>query len=95
MSKYETIGTTTGEGALPGFNHYEKISNNADTQVKKIFNPRINLNKLTIKLKNPSGDTITFDNGVNALTSTVVSIGLRITTVQKNMGTNFINKAIS
>ena len=95
LSKYETIGTTTGEGALPGFNHYEKISNNADTQVKKIFNPRINLNKLTIKLKNPSGDTITFDNDVNALTSTVVSIGLRITTVQKNMGTNFINKAIS
>ncbi len=95
LSKYETIGATTGEGALPGFNHYEKISNNADTQVKKIFNPRINLSKLTIRLKNPSGEIITFDDDTNNLTSTVVSIGLRITTVQKNMGTNFINKALS
>ena len=98
LSKYENIGAAynnANELVIPGFNYYEKISNNADTQVKKIFNPRINLNKLTVKLKNPSGDTITFDDTTNDLTSTVVSIGLRITTVQKNMGTNFINKAIS
>ena len=95
LSKYETIGTIDGDNNNPGFNHYEKISNNADTQVKKIFNPRINLSKLTIRLKNPSGEIITFDDDTNDLTSTVVSIGLRITTVQKNMGTNFINKALS
>ena len=86
LTKYETMG---------GFHYYEKIGNNSDSQVIKKFNPRINLNKLTVKIKLPDGNLFNFGTDANDSAETVVSIALRITTVQKNMGTNFINKAIN
>ena len=85
LTKYETMG---------GFHYYEKIGNNSDTQVIKKFNPRINLNKLTVRIKLPNGNLFNFGTDANDSLETVVSIALRITTVQKNMGTNFINKEL-
>jgi hypothetical protein len=76
-----------------GYKHYLLSSVNSDYTIKKVYNPRINLNRMTIKLKKPDGSLYNFGAVNDANTETVMKLSFRITTLQKNLGTKFINKA--
>ena len=76
-----------------GYKHYLLSSVNSDSTTKKVYNPRINLNRMTIKLKKPDGSLYNFGSVNDANTDTVMKLSFRITTLQKNLGTKFINKA--
>jgi hypothetical protein len=76
-----------------GYKHYLLSSVNSDSTTKKVYNPRINLNRMTIKLKKPDGSLYNFGVVNDANTDTVMKLSFRITTLQKNLGTKFINKA--
>jgi hypothetical protein len=76
-----------------GYKHYLLNSVNSDYTIKKVYNPRINLNRMTIKLKKPDGSIYNFGAINDANTDTVIKLSFRITTLQKNLGTKFINKA--
>lgn len=92
LSKSFAILTTYQN--INGYKHYTLNSVNSDTTIKKIYNPRINLNRLTIKLKTSLGEVYNFGAVNNDNASTVFKLTFRITTLQKNLGTKFINKAI-
>ena len=76
-----------------GYKHYLLNSVNSDSTIKKIYNPRISLNRMTIKLKKPDGTLYNFGAINESNTSTVIKLTFRIITLQKNLGTKFINKA--
>jgi hypothetical protein len=76
-----------------GYKHYLINSVNSDNTIKKVYNPRINLNRMTIKLKKPDGSNYNFGAVNDENTDTVIKLSFRITTLQKNLGTKFINKA--
>ena len=85
LTTYETVN---------GYKHYNINAINSNQTVTKVYNPRINLNRLTIRLKLPDGTLYSFGAGNNASTATVVKVSFRITTLQKNLATSFINKAL-
>ena len=64
-----------------------------DDMCKKLFKPRRNLNKLTIRIRTPSGDLYNFGNVSDSKTITMSSFTLKIVTYQKNLTTNFISKS--
>jgi hypothetical protein len=76
-----------------GYKHYLLDSVNSDRITKKIYNPRINLNRMTIKIKKPDGSLYNFGEVNKENINTVVKLSFRITTLQKNLGTKFIGKA--
>lgn len=89
-----TFAILTTYKNINGYKHYVLNSVNSDTTIKKVYNPRINLNRITIKLKQPNGTLYNFGNVNNENKNTVIKLTFRITTLQKNLGTKFINKAI-
>lgn len=76
-----------------GYKHYLLNSVHSDLTTKKVYNPRINLNRMTVKLKKPDGSLYNFGSVNDENTDTVIKLSFRITTLQKNLGTKFINKA--
>lgn len=88
------LATLTSYELLNGYKHYNINAINSNHTIAKIYNPRINLNRMTIKLKLPDGTPYSFGSANNTNTDTVMKISFRITTLQKNLGTGFINKAL-
>ena len=58
----------------------------------KIFNPRKNLTKLSIKLMKPDGSLYSFGDTDNSINSTMLSLEFKITVLQKNLVSNYIDK---
>ena len=64
-----------------------------DDMCKKIFKPRKTLNKLSIKIRNFTGELYSFGDGNDSASIMMNSFTLKITTYQKNLTTNFISKS--
>jgi hypothetical protein len=82
--------------SIEGYKHYNVNSDNSYHTITKVFNPRINLNKLTIQLKLPDGTPYRFgavDESGDERPS-LVKLSFRITCLQKNLATTFYSKAV-
>ena len=63
-----------------------------DSSVSRIYNPRINLTKLTTHILLPDGSPFNFGTeNTNDTSNSCVTFGFKITTIQKNLGTSFMN----
>jgi hypothetical protein len=88
------FATLTSYHLQDGYKHYNINGENSNHTIMKVYNPRINLNRMTIKLKLPDGTPYLFGADADASTKTVFKMSFRITTLQKNLSTGFINKAL-
>ena len=73
-----------------GFKHYNVNSNHLEPQARVVFNPRRSISRLTIRLLQPNGELFNFGNANDSNTETVVHLLFKLTTLQKNLGTNYI-----
>ena len=88
------FATLTSYHLQDGYKHYNINGENSNHTIMKVYNPRINLNRMTIRLKMPDGSLYSFGADGNTSTKTVFKMSFRITTLQKNLSTGFINKAL-
>lgn len=88
------FATLTSYHLQDGYKHYNINGENSNHTIMKVYNPRINLNRMTIRLKMPDGTPYSFGGDGNTSTKTVFKMSFRITTLQKNLSTGFINKAL-
>jgi len=76
------------------YKYYRMVGDLSETTVNKIYNPRINLTKLTTRLLLPDGTPFEFGAAHNNDTSnSCITFGFRITTIQKTLSTSFLNNA--
>lgn len=76
------------------YKYYNMVGDRADSSVIKIYNPRININKITTKLLLPDGSLFNFGSAfTNDTSNTVISVTFRISTIQRNLATQFLDKA--
>lgn len=76
------------------YRYYRIIGDTSENTVSRVYNPRINLNKITTRLLLPDGSPFNFGAAFNDDTSnTCITMSFRFTTIQKNLATQFINKA--
>ncbi len=82
--------------SIEGYKHYNVNSDNSYHTITKVFNPRINLNKLTIQLKLPDGSPYKFGSvdETDDDRPSLVKLSFRITCLQKNLATTFYSKAV-
>lgn len=73
-----------------GFKHYNVNTNGLVSQARVVFNPRRSINRLTIRILQPNGELFNFGSANDSNNETVVHLLLKITTLQKNLGTNYI-----
>lgn len=85
LTDYSTVGK---------YKYYRMVGDSSENTVSRVYNPRINLNKLTTRLLLPDGTPFNFGSVNNNDTSNAcISFGLRVITLQKNLATQFINNA--
>ena len=76
------------------YKYYNIVGDLSQDTVCKIYNPRINLNKLTIRLLLPNGTPFNFgDSQINDTTNSCITFGISLTTIQKTLSTTFLNSA--
>ena len=76
------------------YKYYSIVGDLSDYTVYKVYNPRINLTKLTTRLLLPDGTPFNFgDAMINDTTNSCITFGFSIVTVQKNLSTQFLNSA--
>ena len=75
------------------FKYYDIMYDDSGTLNK--FNPRVTIDKMSIKFKLPDGSLYNFGNSNNSTTSTVNYMVFRITVLQKSIETSFLNKTYS
>lgn len=75
------------------YKYYSLLGDTSDMSTKKVFNPRINLTRLTVQILKPDGTLFDFGSSSSSTSNTVVNLSMRVTTLQKNLATNFSNKA--
>ena len=74
------------------YRYYSIFGSLGDSSVSRVYNPRINLSKLTTRILLPDGSPFNFGNeNINDTTNSCVTFGFKITTIQKNLGTSFMN----
>lgn len=79
---------------IGNYKYYRMVGDSSENTVSRVYNPRINLNKITTKLLLPNGTPFNFGNvNENDTSNACISFGLRIITIQKTLSTNFINNA--
>jgi len=83
------------EYSLKGkYRYYRITGDNSENTVSRVYNPRINLNKITTNLLLPDGSPFDFGSAYTSDTSnTCITFSFRMTTIQKNLATQFISKA--
>lgn len=85
LTEYSLIGK---------YRYYRIIGDTSENTVSKVYNPRINLNKITTNLLLPDGSPFNFGAAFTSDTSnSCITFSMRMTTIQKNLATQFINKA--
>ena len=76
------------------YKYYRMVGDSSENTVSKIYNPRINLSKLTTRLLLPDGEPFNFGTAFqNDTSNCCIALGFRITTIQKNLATSFLNNA--
>ena len=74
------------------YRYYSIFGSLGDSSVSRIYNPRINLTKLTTHILLPDGSPFNFGTeNTNDTSNSCVTFGFKITTIQKNLGTSFMN----
>ena len=74
------------------YKYYRIVGDLSDNTVSKIYNPRINLTKLTTRLLLPDGTPFNFGEvHTNDTSNSCITFGFRITTIQKILATSFFN----
>jgi len=85
LTDYTTVGK---------YKYYRMVGDSSENTVTRVYNPRINLNKITTKLLLPNGTLFNFGSVNNNDTSNAcISFGLRVVTIQKNLATQYITNA--
>ena len=85
LTEYSLIGK---------YRYYRITGDNSENTVSRVYNPRINLNKITTNLLLPDGSPFKFGAAFTGDTSnTCITFSFRMTTIQKNLATQFISKA--
>lgn len=75
--------------------HYRYCSFNDNRQIKKIFNPRISLNKFTIRFLKPNGELYNFGKSYELEHDTIEPnniLTFKITTIQRELNTMYLNQ---
>ena len=76
------------------YKYYSIFGSLGDSSVSRVYNPRINLSKLTTRILLPNGSPFNFGtNNINDTSNSCVTFGFKLTTIQKNLGTSFMNTA--
>ena len=76
------------------YKYYRIVGDLSDYTVSKIYNPRINLTKLTTRLLLPDGTPFNFGAvHTNDTSNSCITFGCRLTTIQKTLATSFLNSA--
>ena len=90
----KTFGILTDYSITGNYKYYKIFGELGDKTVSKIYNPRINLTKLTTRILLPDGTPFSFGTENTGDTSnSCITFGFRITTIQKNLGTSFLKHA--
>ena len=76
------------------YKHFHINADNSSHTIKKVYNPRINLNRLTIQIKLPNGQLWDFGSVDESQIGTLFKISLRLVCSQKNLATNYYSKAV-
>jgi hypothetical protein len=85
LAEYNKIGD---------FKYYRLFGDSSENTVIRVYNPRINLNKITTRLLLPNGTLFNFGSAfTNDTSNTCITTSFRMTTIQKNLATQFIDKA--
>ena len=89
-----TFAILTDYYQVGNYRHYRMVGDSSNYTVTKVFNPRINLPRLTTRLLLPDGTPFKFGNEfIDNTTDSCISFALRISTVQRNLATNYMNNA--
>jgi len=84
----------TDYSKLGDYKYYRLVGDSSENTVSRIYNPRINLNKITTRLLLPNGTPFDFGAAFTDDTSnSCITTAFRFTTIQKNLATQFIDKA--
>jgi hypothetical protein len=75
------------------YKYYNLMGSDGSELMKKKFNPRTNLTRLTTNILLPDGTDFDFGSTATSTANTVVTIMMKVKTIQKNLATQFINKA--
>ena len=73
-----------------GYKYYNMVGFNGREPIKKEFNPRKSITRMTINLKTPNGTIFEFGNTNDILDETVIQLVFKISAVRKNLGTRFL-----
>jgi hypothetical protein len=84
----------TSYDVADNYKHFHINADNSSHTIKKVYNPRINLNHLTIQIKLPNGQLWDFGSVDEAQIGTLFKISLRLVCSQKNLATNYYSKAV-
>ena len=76
------------------YKYYKLLGESSESNIYKVYNPRINLTKLTTRLLLPDGTPFNFGaTHTNDTSNSCITFGLRLTTIQKTLSTSFLNNA--
>ncbi len=76
------------------YKYYSIVGDLSDDTVYKVYNPRINLTKLTTRLILPNGQPFNFGESMtNDTSNSCITFGFSVVTIQKNLSTQFLNSA--
>jgi hypothetical protein len=90
----KSFGILTDYTTRGNYKYYNIVGDLSDETVNKVYNPRINLTKLTTRLLLPNGTPFNFGTAMtNDTSNSCITFGISITTIQKNLSTKFINSA--
>jgi hypothetical protein len=90
----KSFGILTDYTIKGKYKYYGIVGDLSDDTVNKVYNPRINLTKLTTRLLLPDGTPFNFGTAMtNDTSNSCITFGISITTIQKNLSTTFINSA--
>jgi hypothetical protein len=79
---------------IGNYKYYRLFGDTSENTISRVYNPRINLNKITTRLLLPDGSPFNFGSSfINDTSNTCITISFRFTTIQKNLATQFIDKA--
>jgi hypothetical protein len=74
------------------YKYYNMMGADGSELMKKVFNPRTNLTRLTTNILLPDGSIFDFGSTATSTSNTVIAITMKVKTIQKNLTTQFINK---
>jgi hypothetical protein len=81
LKKYETQN---------GYKYYDLMGGSVHERIIRVFNPRMSLNKMTIRITTPDGTIFNFGDANTSNANTVNYFLFKVKTCQKNLSTEFM-----